>query len=306
MSEQSVTVAICTADRPDQLRRTLESLSAQQSHQGMIVLVVDNSATGSARGAWGDFSRHFADKLDYIQVREPGLSRARNAALGHSESAFVAFLDDDVTLPPSWFSALRSGIETPGVVAAGGAIRLAWDSGRPRWMRTEHEKFYSGLDLGKTVRDFAVPTEVPFGANFTVHRSLVARVGGFRTELGRSGKSLRGGEEVDLVLRLAPYGRVRYLPGAWVNHHVSPDRARRRWLLRRYYAQGATNVLMDGVKLDDARPARSSAIELPSPGALPYVLASRLGREAERFRARRAVTLSLSAADGIPMSEDSR
>jgi glucosyl-dolichyl phosphate glucuronosyltransferase len=279
-------VAICTLDRPDALRRTLESLERQQTSRNMSVLVVDNSSGGSAHGPWREFAERFSGQADYVSVTEPGLSLCRNVALERAVTEFVAFLDDDVTLPPTWFDALCDGTEVPGTVAAGGPIRLVWEGGRPSWMRREHEKFYSGLELGETERDFRVPSESPFGANFAVNRVIAIEGGGFNTALGRTGNALLGGEEIDLVSRIATRGPVRYLPGAWVNHHIVPERTTRRWLLRRYFAQGQTSAMTAHVHSDPEPSTARSPLRAFSPGLVPFIVAARLGREAANSQVR--------------------
>jgi glucosyl-dolichyl phosphate glucuronosyltransferase len=278
-------IAICTLDRPDALRRTLESLERQRTSRSMSVLVVDNSSGGSAHGPWREFADRFSGQADYVSVTEPGLSLCRNVALERAVTEFVAFLDDDVTLPATWFDALCDGIEVPGTVAAGGPIRLLWEGGRPSWLHREHETFFSGLDLGDAERDFAVPRETPFGANFVVLRRLAIDVGAFDVRLGRTGRHLVGGEEVDLIARLAPHGAVRYVPAAWVNHHIEARRATRRWLLRRCFAQGKTGALME---LEPAR--KNQPLEAPSQSRkgpvvhrLPYSVARHLGSYAASF-----------------------
>ncbi len=249
-------------------------------------MVVDNSQTESACEAWKEFAASFSGQADYVSVLQPGLSLCRNTALSRSTSQFVVFLDDDVTLPTTWFAALSEGLKTPGTVAAGGPIRLMWEGGRPSWLRPEYETFFSGLDLGQEARQFHVPRETPYGANIAVHRSLALENGGFDTKLGRAGTGLLGGEEIDLILRLAPRGAVRYVPDAWVYHHVDAQRTTRRWLLRRYFAQGKTNVLVQAataVEKQDTRDVRRRSRWPHRVHQLPYSLAERLGAYAGRL-----------------------
>jgi len=276
-----ITVAVCTLDRPATLARTLASLADQRVPAP--VLVVDNSAAKSARKTWEDFAARATGPTDYAHVTEPGLSAARNAALRAATTRFVAYLDDDVTLPATWFPALAASLEDPRVVAVGGRIRLAWEGGRPSWFRREHETLYSGLDLGDQARDFLIPWETPFGANFAVDRALALERGGFNAALGRNGRSLLGGEDVDLILRVADGGVVRYVPDAWVDHHISAERTSRRWLLRRYLAQGITEALLPPGDPRAAPPPDRHDPPRHDLGLLPYRVARQIGRYRARF-----------------------
>ncbi|MSQ71298.1 MAG: glycosyltransferase [Betaproteobacteria bacterium] len=94
---ESIAFVIPTKDRPDDLRRMLESLAAQstQPHQ---VIVVDGSDPPI---------RHVVDgfpalPLDYVRVFPPSLARQRNAGMQQlrAEITLAGYLDDDVVLEP--------------------------------------------------------------------------------------------------------------------------------------------------------------------------------------------------------------
>jgi GT2 family glycosyltransferase len=109
------------------------------------------------------------------------------------------------------------------------------------------------------------------------------------------GRGLLSGEEVDLVLRLATHGAVRYLPQAWLWHHIESHRATRRWLLRRYLAQGRTSALMKtpvtpGTPVPTLQPRRPK-LRLPrltrrGVRLFLYLTVSRLGSHAARVTRR--------------------
>ena len=290
-----LTVAICTLDRPNSLMRALGSLESQSGEGRFDIVVADNSPRETARVASETFAARFdRGAMSYLPVRELGLSQARNAALEYATTQFVSFLDDDVTVPPEWLDEMSAGLTDSNPAVAGGPVRLAWDGGRPRWMQLEHEGLYSSLDLGDASRDFRVPFEAPVGTNLVVDRVVALAHGGFDIELGRKGSGLVGAEDLDIAVRLGTVGRVRYLPKAWVFHHVEPERARRRWLLRRYYTQGKTWELLETVRqaIGEAEPARPGLVErargrsfagyVRLVGLLPYRAAHELGRRRQR------------------------
>src|SRR5207248_1776816 len=87
----------------------------------------------------------------------------------------------------------------------------------------------------------------PLGANMALRAALFP-ADSFSTRLGRVGKSLLSNEEKELFLRVSHAGqRVVYLPGALVYHRVSPERARVPWVVRRYFAQGISDVVFEAL-----------------------------------------------------------
>src|SRR5205823_3020973 len=97
----SVTVAVCTRDRPDELEGCVKHL-LQLNYADFRVLVVDNSKDPGPTFA-------IAQRLGVPYTREPraGLSRARNAALAWpGRTRWVAFTDDDCRPEPNWLREL--------------------------------------------------------------------------------------------------------------------------------------------------------------------------------------------------------
>jgi len=75
-----------------------------------------------------------------------------------------------------------------------------------------------------------------FGVNLSLKREWLDRIGEFRTDLGRIGQRLFGGEEADILQRIeAEGGTLRYDPHATVGHRVAPERVTRMWFLRRAF-----------------------------------------------------------------------
>ena len=93
----SMTVAVCTRDRPVQLARCLEALRSVPS--GVRVLVVDNAPSTDAS------ARLVADSyagFEYVLEPRPGLDHARNRAIAETTSDVIAFTDDDVVVDEGW------------------------------------------------------------------------------------------------------------------------------------------------------------------------------------------------------------
>ena len=98
----SLTIAVCTRNRPAVLARLIDSLGEQEWPQGATLLVVDNDPKGSAQ-AVVDRLGSFPVAIDYVMEPRPGYSTVRNRALDAAgSSAAVCFIDDDAVVPPDW------------------------------------------------------------------------------------------------------------------------------------------------------------------------------------------------------------
>jgi glycosyltransferase involved in cell wall biosynthesis len=99
---KTVTVVICTRNRPALLKQCLAAV-ARLDLAPERVLVVDNSE-GNPETC--KVARDF--HADYVIESKPGLSRARNRGLAECNTEIIAFLDDDVIPEPDWLKLLLS------------------------------------------------------------------------------------------------------------------------------------------------------------------------------------------------------
>jgi glycosyltransferase involved in cell wall biosynthesis len=232
-SATPLSVVICTRDRPAMLASCLDSLAAQTSPPGQIV-VVDNDPGASARGV-------AAGRTGVVYVHEPrpGLSIARNAGLGAARGALIAFTDDDVELPPTWTSEVVRAFDDPEVDAVTGAVLPAsLDTAAQRAFELELGGFTGRCTPLRFDPGFIAETRemgpqvwrIGAGANMAFRRKGLAGLGGFDERLGAGASGCS--EDSEYWYRLLAAGRVcLYEPRAVVFHHH-----RRDWpALRRQY-----------------------------------------------------------------------
>jgi glycosyltransferase involved in cell wall biosynthesis len=243
-ADPAVTVAVCTRDRADQLPTCLASLAALHAPAGSFeVLVVDNGSTDGTLDVlrrWCDGGEH----RRWVTEDQPGLSLARNVALELAAGEVVLFLDDDAVASSKWASSLAAAFrEHPEAAAAGGPVVLELPSPAPPWATLAMQHWWSATDYGEVARRY--PDGVgPYGTNMAVRRDVARAAGGFPTRFGRRGRNLLSGEETELWTALrAAGGDLWYEPRAGVRHCVLDDRVSRRWIVRRAWAQGRTEVL---------------------------------------------------------------
>ena len=268
----SISVVICTLDRPDYLRKALAGLARQTLEARRYeVLVIDNGPDRETASTVAEFAASPAPP-HYVPEPMRGLSHARNRGWHEARGQFVAYLDDDAIPDPRWLeqaqAVLDEADETLGML--GGQVLPIWESERPAWLSDNLLGYLTMVDLGpgrKQVEDLAGIV----GANMIMPRRLLAQVGGFSPRLGRKGRSLLSNEEVFLKRQLAQGGcRAIYVADVRVEHHVPSDRLSRRWFLRRLYWQGRSDALLRQIERTELQKDRIAS-------------AYRTGREALRW-----------------------
>jgi GT2 family glycosyltransferase len=207
----SFDLVVATVDRVDELARFLDSLAAQ-THRRVRLIVVDQNSDDRLKDALDGVP------IDIVRLRsEPGLSRARNAALDDLTADLAAFPDDDCVYPADLLERVaRRLAEEPALDGLTG--RAVDEAGRssPSWER-----------------DAAVLTEANLwnrAISFTIflRREIVDRVGPFDERLGLgSPEPWASGEEIDYLVRAIRDGaRIEYDPSLVVQHALGADDAK--------------------------------------------------------------------------------
>ncbi|MBQ3174319.1 MAG: glycosyltransferase family 2 protein [Alistipes sp.] len=239
-----ISLVIATYNRAEQLMTTLVSVAAQSlAPEAWECVVVDNNSTDATRERVAAFGAcHPELHIRYIFEREQGLSAARNAGIAASQGDIIAFVDDDERIVPDFLGAYVDLFDShPEAMAAGGCIIAEYPTGRPRWMSCFTEQpIANPMNYGATVRLFP-KGKIPGGGNMAFRREALVRVGIFDTSLGRTGKSLIGGEESDLFERMATVGiRLYYVPRAVMYHIIPAEKLTREYFQRLCYNTGVS------------------------------------------------------------------
>jgi glycosyltransferase involved in cell wall biosynthesis len=228
-SRLSMSVAVCTRNRPRQLTRALESLLAQSAPPSEII-VVDNAPSDNATASL------VADRFSgvrYIREPVPGLDFARNRALKAATGDIVAFLDDDAVADQNWSRTLTqvfvsapevavcTGRVEPLLLATPGQLLFELNGGFSRGDR----KIRLPDDATDRLHGLPAPLiawaiSVGCGCSYAVRRTVALELGGFDEALDL-GPPLAGGGDHDLLWRaLAGGWKVEYEPEAvaWHEH----------------------------------------------------------------------------------------
>jgi GT2 family glycosyltransferase len=223
-----VTVAICTRDRAESLKRTLRSLATLDYPAGKLeIVVVDNASKDeTTRQAVSEFPG-----VRYVPEPRPGLSWARNRAAVATRYPILAYTDDDVVVDPGWLREIVRPFSNPAVMAVTGLVIPAR---RDNLYQNLFEEF-GGLGKGfkPLFLTMAQQQTIPYfplgsgnlgaGANMAFRRKVILELGGFDRALGPGVPSAGHGDN-DLFYRIirAGYALV-YEPKAMVWHYHRED-----------------------------------------------------------------------------------
>lgn len=235
------TVVVPVRDRPEQLDRCLASLTP------LTVVVVDD-ASRDPQPVAAVAQRHGARLIRLTENIGP--AGARNAGLGEVTTTFVAFVDSDVEVSAHALMSLTRHFADPAVALVGPRIAGRTRSVRPKWFE-QYDAAFSSLSLGRS------PSTVRPGASVAWLPSacLVARTAALGPGFD---ESLRVGEDVDLVWRLATAGhRIRYDPDVAAGHDV---RTTVRGWLGRKFAYGTSGAQLAERHTSHVAPAVLSPI----------------------------------------------
>ncbi len=209
------------------------------------------------------------------------------------------FVDDDVEASLGWLAALLTAArEHPSVDVFAGQIRPRLEGRPPRTCGGEGSPITT-LDLGE--RD--AEARYAWGANMTIRRAALERVGAFDVTLEQGGDEQ---EWQDRLRACEPGARVLYVAGAAVDHRRTGADARLRALTRTAYARGRAARRFDA-RRGQAPPAASElrtlvgcawhVVRRRCPAGLTMVAHS-AGRVREAMRERIGVGGGAAAAGG--------
>lgn len=232
VSAPSISVVICTRNRPAALCRCIAAVCAQSSKPTEVIVVDDGELDAALVG---ELARQVEKKgvfWYYVKKSEPGLTRSRNLALARARGEVVQFFDDDAEAACNYLAEVRAVFAAdiggdlavlggrliePSLGGFGGrawqlASRMAgyWSLGRRGMRRT-------GWPNGLLAERKVLPTLRVSGAALAVRRSAVFPPG-FDASL--TGYAL--GEDRELACRLSRTHLVGVAPRAHAVHRCDP------------------------------------------------------------------------------------
>ncbi|MGB8065422.1 MAG: glycosyltransferase family 2 protein [Candidatus Sulfotelmatobacter sp.] len=245
----SVSVIICTYNRCDILETALSSVmaSALPESTEWEVVVVDNNSCDHTREVVEGFCRRYPGRVRYLFEQQPGKSYALNTGVCEARGDILAFMDDDLTVEPTWLQSLTVAMNDGQWAGVGGRTLLAQAFSPPSWLTLDGPYSLGAVlaalfDLGDNPCQL---TEAPYGANMAYQKKMFEKYGLFRTDLGPSPtrEIPRPNEDTEFGRRLLAGGeRLRYEPLAIAYHPLPEDRIRQDYFLDWHFDFGRAIV----------------------------------------------------------------
>ena len=238
-----VTVVLCTYNRCRYLTGALESIAKSEMADSVTweILVVDNNSTDQTRDVVEGFCHRYPQRVRYLFEPKQGLSYARNAGIEHSRGSLLAFTDDDVTVESTWLQNLTAALHNREWAGVAGRTLPAQEFSPPAWLPSWGAGMICAyFDLGDRPIELKQP---PYGANMAFRRSMFAKYGGFRIDLGRNGSDKICSEDTEFGRRLMAAGEsLGYEPTAIVHHLVLSERITQEYVLSWWFDWGRAIV----------------------------------------------------------------
>lgn len=248
-----ISVVLCTYNRAGNLAECFEHLDQQQQAEKIDweLVVVDNNSSDDTAETFERLSRQCGFKSRYLFEGRQGLSHARNCGIEGTDSEFIAFIDDDIRVEPTWIRAIHDTFQRQQCDAVGGPIHVVSPQDLPKWILPDMYGFLGQVDYGDKTIPLDGVERSPFGGNMAFRRTALERIGRFNPDLGRKGEGSQAdelfkGEETDFFARLAGNGgTIWYAPDAGVRHKILPYQLKRRFFLTLHYNEGYLNSKLD-------------------------------------------------------------
>ena len=214
------------------LRSLCEQTLAPTSYE---VIVVDNNSTDGTRQHIVGIGRQHSH-VRYCFEAQQGLSHSRNTGFQAARGLYVAYIDDDCTVPQEWLDIAHQVIVHVAPAIFGGPYRPFYQSLKPRWYLDRYGTYDDGPISQVLDEDHYLS-----GTNLFIRRSLLEQLGGFNTAVGMAGTRLGYGEETSLQRRVRnehPHEMIYYEPRLKVSHLVRPEKMRLIWCAKQMFVSG--------------------------------------------------------------------
>lgn len=235
-----VAVCIITYQRPEGLRRALQSLNDltfSRATPTAGVFVIDNDPAGSAKRVCEGIRPLLRWPLYYESEATRGCAPARNRAIKSAapEAPWLAFFDDDEVPTPAWLDELlRVQREYQADIVAGPALPY-FDAAAPAW-----------IVRGRFFEPRRYPTGYPLTEAYDGNMLLRSTLYTERGMLFDERFALMGGHDSHFSRGLARAGyKLVWADDAIVHEWVPATRISARWLTQRMYRAGCATAMLE-------------------------------------------------------------
>lgn len=225
-------IAVLTYRRNDDLMMAIPPVLREAATVAppATVLIIDNDPGGGAEAVVAPLAEQ---GVRYVHEPEPGIAAARNRALREAGARFLVFIDDDMHPAKGWLAAmLGTQRETDAAIVAG-PVFAEYEAEPDAWVQAGR---------------FFVRRRLPTGTRLAVAASGnmlldLPQIAAFDTRFDHR-FGLLGGSDQLFSRALARRGAVM----VWCDEAITFDRVpaarmTRKWILRRQYRSGNSQIL---------------------------------------------------------------
>jgi GT2 family glycosyltransferase len=204
----ALTIVVPTYGRDEVLIETLSRLFALNPHASETI-VVDQSEKHCKHVSRDLDAWSASGRIRWLRLGNPNIPRAMNVGLLEASHNFVLFLDDDIVPRAGIVEGHVAALEKTGAALVAGRVIQPWQIGQDF---SDEKEFHFASLRPAWVSNF-------MGGNFSVHRGIARRLGGFDERFVRVAYNF----ESEFAYRLSQAGyRIFYEPAACV-HHLRVD-----------------------------------------------------------------------------------
>ncbi len=238
MNDVAVSIIICTCNRADDLRQTLEAIGRLAIPEGYQcdLTVVDNASTDGTAGLVKSLTLGNMP-LRYLWEPRRGKGNAYNAGIAAAAGDILLFTDDDVRPPQKWLEGMCGPIQRGEADAVAGGLTLAAHL-HHSWMQKEH---FGWLASSECLPADAIISLV--GANMAFSRRVLEQVPRFDVELGPGAKGHADDTLYSYQLEKAGYQLAMAL-GTVAEHHLQASRLSRKSFAAQARKRGEFNAYL--------------------------------------------------------------
>lgn len=235
INEEKVYIGICTYNRANSLKRTLESVM-KLKYKSYNVVVIDNNSNDNTKEIVS-----FFPNVTYISEKKQGIAFARNRFLDYcrkkDDAKYIGFIDDDETLPEDWLNNMIACFEISSkVVVVTGAIMPVYEVAPPKYMPDGlHNAYENKKEINTVYKEFSALT----GNCLFLYKIWKRKGIRFNDKLGRKGKILMAREDTKFFSELVePDYLYGFTSNAYINHYIEKERLTFSYFARRYFYEG--------------------------------------------------------------------
>jgi glycosyltransferase involved in cell wall biosynthesis len=203
-----VSICVCTRNRPEDLRRCLDSLMVQDYPSYQVVIIDNDPPTSATKDLVASYPQ-----VTYVLEPKRGLNFARNRAIQEAKGEIVSYIDDDAVADPRWVSSLAKNFQLdPRIMCCTGpnlALEMETEAqelmelrgGIGHWFEKKVYQLDSPVSKCYPCKSWIFGT----GCNMSFRKKIFDLVGSFDEALD-AGATLPGGGDLDMFYRIIRAG----------------------------------------------------------------------------------------------------